>query len=60
VTIWFGANDAALLNRTSAAQHVPVAEYADNLRLLVRSLFAAVHNLNAATRLFSLFPLHRI
>ncbi|KAI3895071.1 hypothetical protein MKX03_010555 [Papaver bracteatum] len=35
VTIFFGANDAALLGRTSERQHVPVEEYKENLRKIV-------------------------
>ncbi|XP_058087663.1 GDSL esterase/lipase At5g62930-like isoform X1 [Magnolia sinica] len=38
VTIFFGANDAALLGRTNERQHVPVEEYKDNLRKIVRQL----------------------
>ncbi|XP_062230227.1 GDSL esterase/lipase At5g45920-like [Phragmites australis] len=34
VTVFFGANDAALPDRGSALQHVPVAEYKDNLRAI--------------------------
>ncbi|KAL6839574.1 hypothetical protein ACP4OV_030513 [Aristida adscensionis] len=34
VTVFFGANDAALPDRGSAPQHVPVREYADNLRAI--------------------------
>ncbi|TVU12511.1 hypothetical protein EJB05_46162, partial [Eragrostis curvula] len=30
VTVFFGANDAALRDRASKLQHVPVAEYRDN------------------------------
>ncbi|KAJ4712349.1 GDSL esterase/lipase [Melia azedarach] len=37
-TIFFGANDAALLGRTSERQHVPVEEYGDNLRKMVQHL----------------------
>ncbi|XP_071903769.1 GDSL esterase/lipase At5g62930 isoform X2 [Coffea arabica] len=37
-TIFFGANDAALLGRTSARQHVPVDEYKENLRRMVQHL----------------------
>ncbi|KAI3970490.1 hypothetical protein MKX01_024137 [Papaver californicum] len=36
VTIFFGANDAALLGRASERQHVPVEEYKENLRNIVR------------------------
>ncbi|KAJ0048910.1 hypothetical protein Pint_15456 [Pistacia integerrima] len=37
-TIFFGANDAALLGRTSERQHIPVEEYKDNLRKIVQHL----------------------
>ncbi|KAM0944534.1 putative SGNH hydrolase-type esterase domain, SGNH hydrolase superfamily [Dioscorea sansibarensis] len=32
VTVFFGANDACLLDRAGAFQHVPLLEYRDNLR----------------------------
>ncbi|KAJ4768920.1 GDSL esterase/lipase [Rhynchospora pubera] len=35
VTIFFGANDAALLGRQSEKQHVPLPEYKHNLRQIV-------------------------
>ncbi|RLN87960.1 hypothetical protein BBJ28_00017666, partial [Nothophytophthora sp. Chile5] len=35
ITLWLGANDAALLNGTSAWQHVPLEEYAANLAEIV-------------------------
>ncbi|KAL8140027.1 hypothetical protein V2J09_006048 [Rumex salicifolius] len=38
VTIFFGANDAALLGRTSSRQHVPIEEYKENLRKIIRHL----------------------
>ncbi|GLT65476.1 hypothetical protein SLA2020_379080 [Shorea laevis] len=37
-TIFFGANDAALLGRTSEHQHVPVEEYKENIRRIVNHL----------------------
>lgn len=37
-TIFFGANDAALLGRNSDRQHVPVEEYKENLRKIVSHL----------------------
>ncbi|XP_066345071.1 GDSL esterase/lipase At5g62930 isoform X4 [Miscanthus floridulus] len=37
-TIFFGANDAALLGRTSERQHVPVSEYKNNLKTIVNHL----------------------
>ncbi|KAG6972575.1 hypothetical protein JG687_00001413 [Phytophthora cactorum] len=37
ITIWLGANDAALPNGTAMAQHVPVESYKENLVLLVLS-----------------------
>ncbi|GAV58378.1 Lipase_GDSL domain-containing protein [Cephalotus follicularis] len=38
VTIFFGANDAALQGRTSERQHVPVEEYKENLKKMVQHL----------------------
>ncbi|KAJ9163756.1 hypothetical protein P3X46_023389 [Hevea brasiliensis] len=38
VTIFFGANDAALKGRTCDRQHVPVEEYKENLRKIVQHL----------------------
>lgn len=40
VTIFFGANDAALLGRTNERQHVPVEEYKESLRKIVHHLKA--------------------
>ncbi|XP_044957521.1 GDSL esterase/lipase At5g62930-like [Hordeum vulgare subsp. vulgare] len=37
-TIFFGANDATLLGRTSERQHVPVEEYRQNLKTIVNHL----------------------
>ena len=37
-TIFFGANDAALLGRTSERQHVPVEGYKENLKKIVHHL----------------------
>lgn len=37
-TIFFGANDAALLGRTSERQHVPLEEYKENLRKIIQHL----------------------
>lgn len=37
-TIFFGANDAALLGRTSERQHVPIEDYKENLRKFVLHL----------------------
>ncbi|CAN6453140.1 unnamed protein product [Victoria cruziana] len=34
-TVFFGANDAALLGRASGRQHVPILEYKENLRKIV-------------------------
>lgn len=41
VTVFFGANDAALPDQGSARQHVPLAEYKDNLRAIVAAVRAA-------------------
>ncbi|KAK6123495.1 hypothetical protein DH2020_042759 [Rehmannia glutinosa] len=38
VTIFFGANDAALLGGTGKKQHVPVNEYKENLRRIVQHI----------------------
>uniref|UniRef100_A0A7N0SWM2 SGNH hydrolase-type esterase domain-containing protein n=1 Tax=Kalanchoe fedtschenkoi TaxID=63787 RepID=A0A7N0SWM2_KALFE len=35
VTVFFGANDACLPDRCSAFQHVPIAEYKENLQAIV-------------------------
>jgi lysophospholipase L1-like esterase len=40
-TVFFGANDAALLGRTGERQHVPVAEYKENLKKIVNHLKAS-------------------
>ena len=37
-TLWFGANDAALADGASANQHVPLEQYAENLRGMVGEL----------------------
>ena len=41
VTVFFGANDAALPNRTSGKQHVPVPEYKRNLQTIVDHLLVS-------------------
>ncbi|XP_060191262.1 GDSL esterase/lipase At5g45920 isoform X1 [Lycium barbarum] len=38
VTVFFGANDACLVNRCSAFQHVPIDEYKQNLHSIVSFL----------------------
>ncbi|GJP35976.1 hypothetical protein CLOM_g20517 [Closterium sp. NIES-68] len=38
VTVFFGANDAALPGRTSGKQHVPIPEFKENLRVIVTHL----------------------
>ncbi|XP_020580056.1 GDSL esterase/lipase At5g62930 [Phalaenopsis equestris] len=37
-TVFFGANDAVILGRTSEKQHVPIEEYKQNLRKIVHHL----------------------
>ncbi|KAI5416996.1 hypothetical protein KIW84_041845 [Lathyrus oleraceus] len=37
-TIFFGANDAALIGRTNERQHVPIPEYKQNLQKIVNHL----------------------
>nr|XP_010940177.1 GDSL esterase/lipase At5g62930 isoform X1 [Elaeis guineensis] len=44
-TIFFGANDAALLGRSSQRQHVPVEEYKENLRKIVDHLKECLSNM---------------
>lgn len=39
VTVCFGANDAALPDRTSAVQHVPLEEYTRNLKDIISELY---------------------
>ncbi|XP_078428361.1 GDSL esterase/lipase At5g62930-like [Wolffia australiana] len=51
-TIFFGANDAALLERHSERQHVPLEEYKDNLRLIVQYL----KNLSPSMRVVLITP----
>ncbi|CAI5509960.1 unnamed protein product [Closterium sp. Naga37s-1] len=38
VTVFFGANDAALPGRRSGKQHVPIPEFKENLRVIVTHL----------------------
>ncbi|KAL8457816.1 hypothetical protein ACS0TY_035623 [Phlomoides rotata] len=38
VTVFFGANDAALLSGTGKRQHVPLEEYKENLRKIVQHI----------------------
>ncbi|EEY58094.1 isoamyl acetate-hydrolyzing esterase 1, putative [Phytophthora infestans T30-4] len=40
ITLWLGANDAALPDGTAARQHVPLATYKENLTTIVRSFQA--------------------
>ncbi|XP_048329107.2 GDSL esterase/lipase At5g62930 [Ziziphus jujuba] len=44
-TIFFGANDAAILGRTSERQHVPAEEYKENLRKMVLHLKERSHTM---------------
>ncbi|XP_038990430.1 GDSL esterase/lipase At5g62930, partial [Phoenix dactylifera] len=44
-TIFFGANDAALLGRSNQRQHVPVEEYKENLRKIVDHLKESLSNM---------------
>ncbi|XWS60738.1 hypothetical protein CRYUN_Cryun07bG0061500 [Craigia yunnanensis] len=46
ITIFFGANDAALIGRNSERQHAPIEEYKENLRKIVNHLklqFSSLH-----------------
>ncbi|KAG1710627.1 hypothetical protein DVH05_013351 [Phytophthora capsici] len=38
ITLWLGANDAALPNGASARQHVQVETFADNLEMIIHTL----------------------
>ena len=40
VTVFFGANDASLADRSSGYQHVPIDEYGRNLRAICSSFKA--------------------
>lgn len=40
VTIWFGTNDAVLLNGSRSEKHVPVESYKENLATIVRKFQA--------------------
>ncbi|KAI9989885.1 hypothetical protein PInf_020176 [Phytophthora infestans] len=40
ITLWLGANDAALPDGTAARQHVPLATYKENLATIARSFQA--------------------
>jgi lysophospholipase L1-like esterase len=42
ITLWFGANDAALPGRGSSSQHVPLDRYEANMAALARAAAAAV------------------
>jgi lysophospholipase L1-like esterase len=41
ITVWFGANDAALASGYDSETHVPLAEYKENLEKIVRGFWAA-------------------
>ncbi|KAG3070166.1 hypothetical protein PI124_g21324 [Phytophthora idaei] len=41
ITVWFGSNDAALDNGTSSKTHVPIEDYNDNLKKIVRQFWTA-------------------
>lgn len=44
VTIFFGANDAALPNRSAARQHVPLARFKRNLEKMTRAALESVED----------------
>ncbi|KAJ7516622.1 hypothetical protein O6H91_22G064800 [Diphasiastrum complanatum] len=52
VTVFFGANDAALPDRKSKAQHVPLSEYKENLQRIVSHL----KGLSPSTRVVLITP----
>ncbi|KAG7377298.1 hypothetical protein PHYPSEUDO_011882 [Phytophthora pseudosyringae] len=41
ITVWLGANDAALWNGSNSETHVPIEEYKTNLVKIVRGLWVA-------------------
>ncbi|GMF19398.1 unnamed protein product [Phytophthora fragariaefolia] len=41
ITIWFGANDAALTTGYNSAQHVPIKDYKENLKKIVGAFWSA-------------------
>ncbi|KAG7377297.1 hypothetical protein PHYPSEUDO_011881 [Phytophthora pseudosyringae] len=41
ITVWFGSNDAALANGTSSTTHVPIEDYKENLKKIVRQFGTA-------------------
>ncbi|XP_057834896.2 GDSL esterase/lipase At5g62930 isoform X2 [Cryptomeria japonica] len=45
VTVFFGANDAALLGRSSERQHVPLTEYKSNLHQIITHLKNCSHSM---------------
>ncbi|KAG3115939.1 hypothetical protein PI125_g5058 [Phytophthora idaei] len=54
VTLWLGANDAALPDGTAARQHVPLATYKENLATIVR----AFQNVAPQTHVLLITPPH--
>lgn len=52
VTVFFGANDAALPDRSSKRQHVPLAEYKQNLRTIA----AHIRGVSADTKIVFITP----
>ncbi|KAG7377296.1 hypothetical protein PHYPSEUDO_011880 [Phytophthora pseudosyringae] len=41
ITVWFGANDAALASGYDSKTHVPIADYKENLKKIVSQLWAS-------------------
>ncbi|ETL43929.1 hypothetical protein L914_05659 [Phytophthora nicotianae] len=41
ITVWFGSNDAALANGTSSTTHVPIEDYKENLKKIIRQFWIA-------------------
>ncbi|KAG6947795.1 hypothetical protein JG688_00015389 [Phytophthora aleatoria] len=41
ITVWFGANDAALASGYDSETHVPIADYKENLKKIVRQFSTA-------------------
>nr|CCA22553.1 isoamyl acetatehydrolyzing esterase 1 putative [Albugo laibachii Nc14] len=52
LTLWLGANDAALIDGPAKAQHVPLPEYRENLGILLKSLL----EINEKARILLITP----
>ncbi|KAG1702459.1 hypothetical protein DVH05_009409 [Phytophthora capsici] len=46
ITVWFGANDAALASGYDSKTHVPIADYKENLKKIVSQFWTAAPSAN--------------